>query len=95
MRDLMNNVSSFYNRIKLQILGMKDAHVKGRRRKVSQVSNLHHYQVDLFYIEIDMQLQKLNNCCNEINTELLLCVVCLSPRNSFSTFDKEKLLKIA
>ena len=89
MRDLMNNVSSFYNRIKLQILGMKDAHVKGRRRKVSQVSNLHHYQVDLFYIEIDMQLQKLNNCCNEVNTELLLCVTLLSPRNTFNGLIKK------
>jgi len=30
-----------------------------------------------------------------VNTELLLCVACLSPRDSFSAFDKEKLIHLA
>ena len=41
-----------------------------------------------------MQLQKLNNCFNEVNSELLLCVSCSSLRNSFSAFNKEKLFEM-
>ncbi|WOL11907.1 hypothetical protein Cni_G20671 [Canna indica] len=42
-----------------------------------------------------MQLQELNNRFNEVNTELLLCVACLSPIDAFSSFDKRKLLHLA
>ncbi|KAI5438902.1 hypothetical protein KIW84_024574 [Lathyrus oleraceus] len=44
---------------------------------------------------IDRQLQELNNHFPEVNTELLLCVACLSPRDSFSAFDKERLIRLA
>ena len=74
---------------------MEDAYVKGRHRKVSQVRNLHYYQVDLFYAVIDMEHQELSNSLNEVNTKLLICVACLSPKTSFSAFDKVKLLKMA
>lgn len=30
---------------------------------------------------------------NKVNIELLLCMACLDPRDSFSTFDKIKLLR--
>ena len=44
---------------------------RGRpRRNVQIMTNLHHYQVELFYTIIDMQLQKLNNRFNEVNMEL-------------------------
>lgn len=85
-RDLMNDASSFWNRMKIKMPDMEDVYVKGRRRKDWQVNNLHHYQVDLFYTVIDMELQELNNRFNEVNTELLLYVACLSPRNSLNNF---------
>jgi hypothetical protein len=37
----------------------------------------------------------LNNRFTEVNTELLLCVACLSPRDSFSAFDKERFIRLA
>ncbi|KAJ9162419.1 hypothetical protein P3X46_022195, partial [Hevea brasiliensis] len=43
----------------------------------------------------DLQLQELNSHFTEMNTELLLCVACLNPNNSFSSFDKEKLIHLA
>ncbi|PIN10029.1 hypothetical protein CDL12_17381 [Handroanthus impetiginosus] len=49
------------------------------RRKLPQVLNFHHFQVEIFY---------------QINTELLICVACLSPRESFSSFDKKKLVQL-
>ena len=42
-----------------------------------------------------MQLQELNNCFSEANTDLLLCMACLNPSNSFMAFDKEKLIRLA
>ncbi|KAJ9559793.1 hypothetical protein OSB04_004953 [Centaurea solstitialis] len=62
---------------------------------MNQVSNLHHYQVDVFYTVIDMQLQELNHRFNEVNTTLLLYIACLCPSESFKAFDLDKLLKMA
>ena len=41
-----------------------------------------------------MQLQELNNSFSEANTNLLLCMACLNPSNSFVIFDKEKLIRL-
>ncbi|KAL4280597.1 hypothetical protein GQ457_03G014240 [Hibiscus cannabinus] len=69
--------------------------VPGRsRRTVHEVSNLHHFQVELFYQVIDRQLQELNNRFYETSTELLLCVACLSPRDFYIYFDKKKLIRL-
>ncbi|KAK4573404.1 hypothetical protein RGQ29_031388 [Quercus rubra] len=58
-------------------------------------TNLHYYRVELFYTVIDMQFQELNNRFSEANTDLLLCMACLNPSNSFVAFDKEKLIRLA
>nr|XP_025694449.2 zinc finger MYM-type protein 1-like [Arachis hypogaea] len=65
------------------------------RRKAQKISNLHHFQVEIFYQVVDRQLQELNNRFTEVNTELLLCIACLNPRHSFFAFDKEKLIQLA
>ena len=70
--------------------------VSGRPQcNTQQNTNLHHYRVELFYTIIDMQLQELNNRLSEVNTDLLLCMACLDPSNSFVAFDKEKLIRLA
>ena len=69
--------------------------VSGRpRRNTQQNTNLYHYRVELFYTVIDMQLQELNNRFSEANTDLLLCMACLNPSNSFVAFDKEKFIHL-
>ena len=65
------------------------------RRKTQEIKNMHHYRVDLFCAVIDMQLQELNSGFPETNTELLLCVACLSPMDQFYAFDKHKLIRLA
>ena len=42
-----------------------------------------------------MQLQELNNRFFEANTDLLLCMACVNPSNSFVVLDKEKLIHLA
>ncbi|XP_058726984.1 uncharacterized protein LOC131598392 [Vicia villosa] len=102
MRDngwhtLLNEVSLFCEKQNISIPNMDDALItQGRsKRKAQKISNLHRFQVELFYEVIDRQLQELNNRFNEVNTELLLCVASLNPRDSFFTFDKEKLIHLA
>ena len=102
MRDncwssLLDQVSYFCERHNIDIPSMNDTFItRGRpRRKAHKITNLHHYQVELFYVVIDMQLQELNSRFIEVNTELLLCVACLNPRDSFIAFDKQKLLRLA
>lgn len=63
-------------------------------RRIEKVSNLHHFQVEIFYQMIDRQLQELNNRFTEVNSELLICVASLSLRDSFFAFDKEKLINL-
>ena len=42
-----------------------------------------------------MQLQELNNHFSKANTDLLLCMACLNPSDSFVVFDNEKLICLA
>ena len=60
-----------------------------------QIIYLHHYHVDLFFEVIDLQLQELNNRFSEVTIELLLCMVCLNPSDSFLAFDIKKLTRLA
>ncbi|XP_028549907.1 uncharacterized protein LOC114579453 [Dendrobium catenatum] len=71
---------------------------KTRRRTVrrgEEITNLHHYRVELFYIVVDMQLQEINNRFSESSTELLLCVACLNPTDTFQAYDERKLIRLA
>ena len=54
---------------------------------------MHYYQVDLFYVVLDIQLQELHNRFPETNAELLFCVACFSPRNKFCEFDKQNFIQ--
>ncbi|PIA27274.1 hypothetical protein AQUCO_08100010v1 [Aquilegia coerulea] len=102
MRDsgwesFLNEVSVVCGKYSVDVPNMEDKFVaRGRsRRGVGEVTNLHYYCYKLFYGCIDWQTQELGNRFNEVNTELLLCMACLDPRDSFVSFDKQKLLRFA
>ncbi|KAL5567961.1 hypothetical protein UlMin_024536 [Ulmus minor] len=102
MRDdgwdsIFSQVSTFCGIHEILIPNIDDTFVvQGRsRRKAPEVTNLHHFRVDIFYSVIDMQLQELNYRFNEVNTDLLLCVASLCPNNSFVAFDKKRLIHFA
>ena len=101
MRDdewmfLLTEMSSFCTTHDIPILNMDEIFVVSGRPQCNtqQNTNLHYYRVELFYTVIDMQLQELNNCFSEANTDLLLCMTCLNPSNSFVAFNKEKLIRL-
>lgn len=68
---------------------------KKSHRRMERVSNLHHFQVQLFYELIDRQLQELSNHFTKVNTKLVLCEAYLSLRNCFGAFDKGNLNHLA
>ncbi|XP_062094369.1 uncharacterized protein LOC133800427 [Humulus lupulus] len=102
MRDngwdsLVEEVSKFCVEFNIDVLNMDGMYcVQGKsRRRALKLTNFHYFRIDFFNSVIDLQLQELNSRFNEANTELLLCVACLSPNNSFDAFDKEKLIRLA
>jgi hypothetical protein len=102
MRDdgwpsLLREVALFCEKHDIDIVNMDDAFVlRGKtQRKLEKVSNMHHYQVEVFYQVIDRQLQELNNIFTEVSSELLICAASLNPRDLFFAFDKEKLINFA
>ncbi|XP_031285743.1 uncharacterized protein LOC116144431 [Pistacia vera] len=62
---------------------------------LNQETNLQRASDTRWGSHYDMQLQELNNRFNEINTELLICLACLCPNESFIVFDKQKLIRLA
>ncbi|XP_075495869.1 uncharacterized protein LOC142533113 [Primulina tabacum] len=105
MRDdgwdsFLEKVHRFCEQHYINVLKMDDKFTRwapcGRpHRNPPEVTNLHHYSVDLFCGVIDMQLQELNDRFSEAGTKLLLCVACLCPQNLFYAFDKKKLMQLA
>ncbi|XP_022883711.1 uncharacterized protein LOC111400537 [Olea europaea var. sylvestris] len=105
MRDegcdsFLEEVCSFCQQHYIHIANMDDMFVRLALRGCPQrnsleITNLHHYRVHLFYSVIDLQLQELNDCFSEVNTELLFCVACLCPQDSFSSFDKKSSIRLA
>ncbi|RDX74009.1 hypothetical protein CR513_46294, partial [Mucuna pruriens] len=78
MRDdiwysLLNDMSLFCVKHNVVVPNMNDTfQTQGRsRRKMEKVSNLFHFQVELFYQVANQQLQKLNNHFTKMNFELL------------------------
>ncbi|XP_022845459.1 zinc finger MYM-type protein 1-like [Olea europaea var. sylvestris] len=87
-------VCSFCETHSINVPNMNDMFITLGRSQRETVTNLHHFRVEMFYAVIDMQLQELNDRFSEINNDLLLCVACLSPNDSFTAFDKTKVLRL-
>ncbi|CAL8992171.1 unnamed protein product [Prunus brigantina] len=94
---LVDEVSSFCEKHHIDVPNMEEAFIlPGRSRRNAPIkTNRHHYRVELFIYVIDEQITELEDRFNEVNTELLICLACLSPKDLFVAFDKSKLLRLA
>ncbi|XP_021306096.1 uncharacterized protein LOC110431360 isoform X2 [Sorghum bicolor] len=74
----------------------KETNARGTstRRKL-KVTNKHFFHVEVFLAAIDAILCEMNHRFGEVSSELLVCMACLNPRNCFSNFDVEKLVRLA
>ncbi|KAL7104338.1 hypothetical protein ACP275_08G238200 [Erythranthe tilingii] len=93
---LFESVTVFCKKHKVDVPQMDAKYVaRGRRRRnEEEMTNLHHYKVETFYTILDMQLGELNARFSDSTMELLVCIAFLDPSNSFSHFDKDKLLHL-
>jgi hypothetical protein len=55
----------------------------------------HRYRVDIFLAMLGLLLFEMDERFSEISTNLLKCIACLDPRDSFSKFDHDKPLELA
>ena len=96
---MIDNVKSFCVKHDIEIPYMEDfAPLRARgksKRRLSSVTNERYYCVGVFYSILDMQMQELNSRFTEASTDLLLGLSCLSPVDSFASFDTDKILRMA
>ncbi len=66
--------------------------VRGRSRLDGVTyTNLHFYKVEIFYVAIDKICVEMDHRFCEASMDVLESFSCLSPKNSFSVFDVDKL----
>ncbi|KAH6762712.1 hypothetical protein C2S52_020145 [Perilla frutescens var. hirtella] len=58
------------------------------------ITKLHYYRIEIFYQVVDLIIQEINNHFTEANTELLHCIACLDPRDSYSRFNVDQLMHL-
>ncbi|ESR50593.1 hypothetical protein CICLE_v10033413mg [Citrus x clementina] len=89
--SLLSQVSSFCEKHFIIVPVMENMFLTpGRsRHRAQEITNMHHYRIDLFCTILDMQLQELNSRFNEVNTKLLMFLACLCPKDLFAAFNKE------
>ncbi|KAK4726814.1 hypothetical protein R3W88_031731 [Solanum pinnatisectum] len=94
--SLLDDVSSFCDVHDILIPKLDESYFPGKsKRKSSGVSYEHHLCVEVFFVVIDVQLQELNDLFDVVSSDLLLGMGSLNPDNSFSNFDKGKIMILA
>jgi hypothetical protein len=54
-----------------------------------------HFHHEIFNVVLDQIIVDFNNRFAERSTQLLRCIACLDPKNSFANFDSDKLIELA
>ncbi|CAI9259805.1 unnamed protein product [Lactuca saligna] len=91
---LLSNVFSFCQKHDINIVEMKKNYVTSKGRK-TKVTNQFHFKVEIFNTVMDMQIIEFGDRFSELSTQLLEYMGTLSPCDSFSKFNKTKLLKLS
>ncbi|KAG5579710.1 hypothetical protein H5410_050337 [Solanum commersonii] len=92
----MDEVSLFCGKHGISIPKMnEDYSNKKLKRNRSNISYLHNFRVEVFYVVIDLALQELNNHFDVMTSDLLLGMASLSLVDSFANFHKDRIMKLA
>jgi hypothetical protein len=60
-----------------------------------EVTYYHHFKNEISNVVHDKVIVEFNNRFAERSTQLLRCIACLDPKNSFANYDREKLVQLA
>lgn len=95
--EFFEEVKSFCVAMSVPVPSMDDSiPVRGRsRRRRLFVTCYHHYHVEIFIALIDSITIDINNRFSKTSMELLRCIACLDPSDSFSKFNYAMLLRLA
>jgi hypothetical protein len=97
--DFLIKVTSFCTKHKIKVVDMKARYCPvGRPRRggfYNGADNYHRFHVDMYVSVIDRQISELNGRFDEVNTELLTCMVAFCPLRAFAAYDKKKLVNLA
>ena len=95
---LFEEVKTFCLKRNIIVPNMEDTiPIRGRSRchGATLVSYYHHFHHGIFNVVLDQILAELNNRFSKRSTQLLRCIACLYPSNSFANFDENKLVELA
>ncbi|XP_057795936.1 uncharacterized protein LOC131012043 isoform X2 [Salvia miltiorrhiza] len=87
-----DEVNSFCEVNAISLIDMEDTITRPGYKRQS-ITNDHYYRVEIFTEVVDLIIQEMNNRFSEASTNLLRCMACLDPRNSFSQFDINQLMR--
>ncbi|XP_040249862.1 uncharacterized protein [Aegilops tauschii subsp. strangulata] len=94
--QLLEETNEFCVKHSILLPNMDDtipARGRSRGRGGQMVTYYHRFIYELFNVVHDQVITELNNRFAEISTQLLRCIACLDPRNSFANFDEDKLVE--
>ncbi|XP_047270393.1 uncharacterized protein LOC107874154 [Capsicum annuum] len=95
-KSLVNDVSSFCDSHDILIPKLDESYFPEKsKRKCLDVFYSHHLRVEIFCAVIDVQPQELNERFDVVSSDLLLGMGSLNPVNSFSNFDKGRIMTLA
>ncbi|TVU02029.1 hypothetical protein EJB05_52493, partial [Eragrostis curvula] len=77
LEEFLKNVTFFCMKHKIEVVNMDDGYMLVVRSKkfFPNVKNHHRFKVEMFLSIINRQLQELNDRFDEVNTELLICIL--------------------
>ena len=96
--ELFEEVNAFCLKHNIIIPNMTETLAIGGRsrgRGGQMVTHLHYFHHEIFNVVLDQIIVEFNNRFAEKSTQLLRCIACLEPRNSFANFDINKLVELA
>ena len=73
------------------MLDMAESYGNQRKRKYV-ITNRHHFEVEVFNMVLDMQLQELGSRFSEVSTSLIENMPDVNPCDSFAKFDIPKIV---
>lgn len=94
---IVDQVNRFCELNHIPLIDMNESITRrGYKRHGAQcITNFHYFHVEIFYQAVNLTMQEVNNRFSEVSVELFNCIACLDPRNSFSQFNVDKLMRLA
>jgi hypothetical protein len=89
---------TFFSNTTFVVRNMEDIRTSNGRSRTwgGQLVTYYHYFInEIFNVLHDQIIVELNNCFAERSTQLLRCIACLDPRNSFANYNEDKLVDLA